>query len=509
MAADRVLSCVSSFHEYRKGAVMGPGFKLGLTGAVAALAAIGVTLSPSMVDPHTSDAKQAARPAAGPLQLRLAEVGEVSTYQPVGPPRGFVLFLSGDGGWNLGVVDMARALTRQGVIVAGVSTPAFLKSLETSADRCVNPNYALTDLAADVEHRLGFAHYIKPILAGYSSGATLAYAALAQAPPGTYRAAVSLGFSADIPGKKPWCAAPGFAAARITKPEAGWLFRDVPHLPAPWIVLQGLDDQVVSPSDSRRFTLAIPEARVIELPGVGHGFSVEANWMPQFSAAFTPLLDPLPAPRVAIMDTVADLPLTTVSDSTAPRTDTMAVLYSGDGGWAGLDRTVAQALAQRGIPVVGIDSLSYFWTARTPDEAARDLGRILSHYSAQWQRPKVILTGYSFGADDLPFIFDKMVPPWRDSVTRISMLAPSGKADFQFHLANWLDISGGKAMPIAAKIAQIHDVPMQCVRGASESDSPCVSLASAGTAQIVIPGGHHFGGDAEKLAGAITNGLKL
>jgi type IV secretory pathway VirJ component len=41
----------------------------------------------------------------------------------------------------------------------------------------------------------------------------------------------------------------------------------------------------------------------------------------------------------------------------------MAVMYSGDGGWVGLDRDVAAVLAKAGVPVVGIDSLSYFWSA--------------------------------------------------------------------------------------------------------------------------------------------------
>ncbi len=44
---------------------------------------------------------------------------------------------------------------------------------------------------------------------------------------------------------------------------------------------------------------------------------------------------------------------------------TFAVILSGDGGWAGLDKKVAAALAAQGIDVVGIDSLRYFWSERT------------------------------------------------------------------------------------------------------------------------------------------------
>jgi type IV secretory pathway VirJ component len=46
--------------------------------------------------------------------------------------------------------------------------------------------------------------------------------------------------------------------------------------------------------------------------------------------------------------------------------DTLAVFLTGDGGWAQLDRSVAALLAQKGVAVVGLSSLKYFWHARTP-----------------------------------------------------------------------------------------------------------------------------------------------
>src|SRR5262245_15972823 len=77
------------------------------------------------------------------------------------------------------------------------------------------------------------------------------------------------------------------------------------------------------------------------------------------------------------------LPLVEVADGTHGG-DTLAVFYSGDGGWAKVDRGVAGRLAQAGVPVVGYDSLLYFWTARTPVSAAADLASVLQHYMAAW-----------------------------------------------------------------------------------------------------------------------------
>nr|WP_053000222.1 AcvB/VirJ family lysyl-phosphatidylglycerol hydrolase [Sphingomonas sp. Y57] len=446
--------------------------------------------------------------AVTPGDFTFAGWQAVATYRAAGPVRGVVIFLSGDGGWNLGVVDMAKALAEQGVAVAGISTPALQKRLDDDAEKCVNPNYALQALAQDYEHRLGLPRYIKPILAGYSSGATIAYAALAQAPAGTWRGAVSLGFGPDIGGTKPWCAIPGVTVSRIAKPEGGWLFSAAPRLPAPWLVLQGAIDQVVSPAATRAFTRQVPQAQLIELPRVGHGFSVEANWMPQFKAAFAPMLEPQPNPVSAVpLANVADLPLTIVADPAARHTDLMAVMYSGDGGWAGIDRDLAARLAAAGVPVVGVDSLSYFWNARTPAETGRDAARIVEHFAREWHRPKVIFVGYSFGADDLPYIVGNLPSEIRPMVTRVSMLGLSGTADFQFHLASWLDIGGANALPTLPAIEKLRGMPMQCIRGEEEKHSACPTIPAGLAEQVALPGGHHFGDNGGALAAAVLRGL--
>jgi len=73
------------------------------------------------------------------------------------------------------------------------------------------------------------------------------------------------------------------------------------------------------------------------------------------------------------------------------------VIFSGDGGWRDLDKTIGERLAEAGVPVVGVDSLRYFWQEKTPEGVASDLAGILRHYAEEWQRPQVALVGYSFG----------------------------------------------------------------------------------------------------------------
>jgi len=72
---------------------------------------------------------------------------DVALYRPAGETKSFVLFLSGDGGWNRGVDGMARALAGEGALVAGVDVPRFLASFAGDATSCVNPDGDLENLS--------------------------------------------------------------------------------------------------------------------------------------------------------------------------------------------------------------------------------------------------------------------------------------------------------------------------------------------------------------------------
>src|SRR5574340_743617 len=71
--------------------------------------------------------------------LEFGRFGTVALYSPSGEPAHVVLFISGDGGWNLGVVDMARELARLDALVVGIDIRHLFKSMETGQDKCAYP----------------------------------------------------------------------------------------------------------------------------------------------------------------------------------------------------------------------------------------------------------------------------------------------------------------------------------------------------------------------------------
>jgi type IV secretory pathway VirJ component len=195
------------------------------------------------------------------------------------------------------------------------------------------------------------------------------------------------------------------------------------------------------------------------------------------------------------------------ASSTADASDAFAIIMSGDGGWAGLDQDVAAAVSARGIPVVGLDSLRYFWTARTPDSIAADTDRMIRYYLAHFGKKRVLLIGYSQGADVLPFAVNRLPDATKASVALMAILGMSEHALFEFHVSSWIsdDTSGPATLP---EVKRITGMPVLCIYGEDEHDSLCPKLDPGKFNIVRVKGGHHFDGNYAALAGDILAASK-
>jgi len=340
--------------------------------------------------------------------------------------------------------------------------------------------------------------YHLPVLVGYSSGATVVYAALVQSPPGTFAGALSLGF----------CASQDFAGAALC-PGAGLHYhRNAQHelvfepsatLRQPWVALQGQKDQVCDPHAADLFAARVAGGEVVKLPLVGHGFSVERNWLPQFRDAYARLSTHAESAPPGPAD-IADLPLVEVHAGGGG--EEFALLLTGDGGWAGLDQELAARLAANGVPTVALNSLKYFWRQRTPDETARDVARVLRHYLQALHRRRVLLIGYSFGADVLPFVVNRLPPDLHQRIASVSLLGIDAHASFEVRIADWIGGDDG-GPPTRPELTRVTRVPVLCVYGEGEEDSICPAMTAAGITREQIGKGHHFSGEYAHLADRI------
>lgn len=202
-----------------------------------------------------------------------------------------------------------------------------------------------------------------------------------------------------------------------------------------------------------------------------------------------------------VPEALAGLPLVELP-ARDPTGDVLAVLLSGDGGWRGLDHRVGAFLSASGIPVVGWNSLEYFWKRRTPMKASADLSRVLRYYMHTWHKGRVILVGYSRGADVLPFMASRLPPALQRHVGLVALLGPEHTIDFRFHLTDWIH-SVGAGLPVLPEVRKLHGMHILCVYGAAEKDTICPQLEGGPAETVEVPGAHHFDHAYDRLGALV------
>jgi len=375
--------------------------------------------------------------------------GNVTVTQPVGPLRGFVVLYSQASGWSAADQQSAEALAKAGALTVGVDTARYAANLATDlAQKKETCNQLVGDaeaLSHQLERQSQSSHYFAPIVAGTGQGATLAMQVLEQAPSNTIAGAVSVD---------------------------------------------------AEPTLDRRFRPCPPDATIIrdKIPG----FVEKASTGNADRARLVTLIAPHLQTVSAHDDDVSDLPL--IELPAAHPNGLMAIVISGDGGWRDLDKTIAQALQKDGVSVIGWDSLRYFWSEKPPAQTSRDLARVMQTYGARWHAQHVALIGYSFGADVMPFAYNRLPDALRAKVSLISLLGFAPDADFQIRVGGWLGMpASDKALKVRPELTRVPPAIVQCIYGADEEDTLCPALTKTGIEVIRTSGDHHFGGDYNAL----------
>jgi len=417
--------------------------------------------------------------------------GDIQITAPPEPPHGVVLFFSDRGGRTAAADAAALMITKAGALVIEINTPAYLRNLDKIDERC----HSLVGDAESLSHRIQrerkFKNYFTPILTGVGEGGTVAELALAEAPAATIAGAVSLDPAASVASQHPIC-----TSTSVTPVAHGFAYGPPSHLPGKWTV--GLS--AACPIADRNYVLELQRGGapidIKEFRGtVSPGEAILAMLQPELKMSNLPAGD------------IAALPLTILP--VEHPSGVMAVVLSGDGGWRDLDKTIAEDLQRQGVPVVGWDSLRYFWSAKTPDHTAADLAAVLSTYMDKWHADKVALIGYSFGADVLPFAYNRLPEQLRSRVALISLLGFANTADFEVSVGEFLGESPSSgAPPVAPELKKIPPALIQCFYGKDEKDTACPELVKSGAEVIRTDGGHHFDGNYGALARRILLGLE-
>jgi type IV secretory pathway VirJ component len=399
--------------------------------------------------------------------------------------EGVVIAISDRGGWDDAAAALAKHLTENGEVVVGLDLPIYEAALAKDTNACSAVNRDLEVLARDVEKDLPFDEYRPPVILGLGAGSGLAYAAIGEVLPNTFAGAIGIGFDPVIDvGHKlclPLAPTPPGAPLRyapVTDHETPFLFTPSPIFAAP---NGGLQD----------FVAAMPQAHLIAA-GSGNVAAVDAALQQ--------------IPRVGKAEASVDgLPIVELQPA-AGHADNLPIVifYSGDGGWRDIDKKIGGYLSDSGYFVVGIDSLRYFWRKKDPHEMAADLDRLIRHYRGKARDNGVVLVGYSFGADLLPFMLNRMAADARAEVKLVALLGISERASFEIRLQGILGASNTDGPLTLPELEKLRKIPIQCVFGFDEHDSVCAAKELDGiVTRVELSGGHHFDGDYRHIADLI------
>lgn len=406
------------------------------------------------------------------------------------PPEltGMVFLISDAKGWSAENEAEAKELVESGAAVVGIDLPSYMQSLAADDGDCIYTISDIEDISQQIQRRFGNRDYRHPILAGAREAGALVLAMIAQSPLATIGSAVAVDPVEGIPLKKQLC-----TPAEKRPTDTG--------------IVYGLTDGALPASVTIAFT---PDA---DQAGKAHGLALKqahvditvketsdeaedylSTWLDNQLSADRPQGD-------------LDLPLSVLEAK--PAMDTMAIIYSGDGGWRDLDSEVGGYLQSQGMPTVGVDSLRYFWAKRTPEETSEDLKRIIDTYTDKWGVSNVVLIGYSFGADILPAAYNMLPKATKRRVKQVSLLALSPQVDYQVSVTGWLGMAGdGEGGKTVDDIAKIRSNLVQCIYGTEEDDDPCPTLKAKGVESVPIEGGHHFDEDYAALGKRILDSLQ-
>ncbi|TGX54332.1 type IV secretion system protein VirJ [Sphingomonas gei] len=183
-----------------------------------------------------------------------------------------------------------------------------------------------------------------------------------------------------------------------------------------------------------------------------------------------------------------------------------AVYFSGDMGLRfGMGPYVADALAEAGVPVLGVASSTAFASHRTRAETDAIVVGAIRQTLQRTGADRVVVLGQSFGADIARVGLADLPQALRAKVAAAVLVVPGRTAYFR------ADPSGlsyrGTPDADASEAPLLRWLPLVCIRGAAETDTLCPALVAPNVRRIALPGGHFLRNDHALLVRTILDAL--
>ncbi len=427
-------------------------------------------------------------------ELNTPSLQTVRIYKTdVAEPQGLVI-IAADKATFKQQEALAKALAQQGIIAVVFDFDAFRKQManEPSDVDCFYVSDGLKDAGEAVQRKLQLKRYFFPVVIGLGDAAPFAYASVAQAPDNTLAGAISIGFSTILKTDRPYCdrVTRSVKAHPIDPLDRYSLILNDRKLPAPWYVITKASDQ----------------AKVEEFQNsLDQAVSIIADDGKTMINSVSGIVKELQHQE---KKGIQSLPLSLIKPNGEAKA--LVIIFSGDGGWRDIDKTIGDNLAAKGIAVIGVDALRYFWTRKDPATIASDIDLMLTTYGKGFKTDTYALAGYSFGANVIPHAWPLIDKTLRKKIKLVSLLGLSPATDFEISVEGYLGTSSEASEDVRAALSHLPADRTQCFYGEEEVDdkeTACIFPELDNAERIKTSGGHHFDGNYDALADKISQRL--
>ncbi|MGJ1385226.1 AcvB/VirJ family lysyl-phosphatidylglycerol hydrolase [Sphingobacterium spiritivorum] len=184
------------------------------------------------------------------------------------------------------------------------------------------------------------------------------------------------------------------------------------------------------------------------------------------------------------------------------------LFFSGDGGLNTFSSNLCSTLANKGYGISAVDSKKYFWNKKSPQQLANDMAVYLHKILDKRPNTQFVIAGFSFGADAVPFLVNRLPADLKNKLYRAIMIEPSTSTDLEIHLADMVGRSRVKrSLDVIAEINKIENTQTLLLMGNDTRDFPSSQLITKHLRIQVLKGDHHFDGHEDEVANAVISEL--
>ncbi len=182
---------------------------------------------------------------------------------------------------------------------------------------------------------------------------------------------------------------------------------------------------------------------------------------------------------------------------------------TGDGGWIRFDVKLGNHYDSAGYSFIALNSLKYFFEAKTPDKLAAELVPMIRRYFDDWNKKNLVLVGFSFGAEIVPFLYEKLPPELKEKVKMVVLLTPAKTSAFHIHFRDMIGLDRKKEpYHVDEETAKIKSPKILAVYGEEERNISLKNNNQPNLKIISIKGGHGFK-DSDTVFDLITKELNI